>query len=97
MPLQVRSVGHLLARERSRQGPVALVGLHKAALALAGSLLLAVTAGALLFSVWFGLFGYRERFSAPCTSESLGVEVAGAAILAGAALLLGRRRGASSP
>ena len=74
---------------------VALLGFRKAAFALAGSLLLASTAGALLFSVWFGLFGYRERFSAPYTSESLGVELAGAAVLAGAALLLRRHRGRS--
>ena len=96
---KVRTIGALFIAQGAAGNSiaVALLGFRKAALALAGSLLLASTAGALLFSVWFGLFGYRERFSAPYTSESLGVEVAGAAVLAGAALLLGRCRGRSSP
>jgi membrane associated rhomboid family serine protease len=69
----------------------ATVVFRKALLAVAGALLLAFTAGALLFSVWFGLFGYHERLSAPYTGQSLGVEAAGALALAGAATLLAVR------
>jgi hypothetical protein len=92
---KVRTIGALFIAQGTAGNLVAvvLVGWRKAALALAGSLLLALTAGALLFSVWFGLFGYHERFSAPYTSESLGIEVAGTAVLAGAARLLRRCRG----
>ena len=75
----------------------ALVVFRKAVFALAAAALLALTAGALLFSVWFGLFGYHERMSAPYTSESLGVEVAGAVVLAGAAALLAGQRTARAP
>jgi hypothetical protein len=74
-----------------------LVVFRKAVFALAASALLALTAGALLFSVWFGLFGYHERMSAPYTSESLGVEVAGAVVLAGATALLAGQRTARAP
>lgn len=55
--------------------------------ALAGAVLLASTAGGLVFSVEWGLFGFRDSFGAPFAAESLGVEVAGAATLAIAALL----------
>ena len=61
---------------------------RRAVLALGGAMLLTLTAGALLFSVLFGLFGYHERMSAPYTTESLGIEVAGALVLAAAAALL---------
>lgn len=73
-----------------------LVVSRKAVFALAAAALLALTACALLFSVWFGLFGYHERMSAPYTSESLGVEVAGVVVLAGAAALLAGHRTAQA-
>lgn len=96
---KVRTIGPLFIAQGAAGNAVAvgLVAFRKAVLALVGALLLAFTAGALLFSVWFGLFGYRERLSAPYTAESLGIEFAGAIVLVGAAWLLGRHRGHSSP
>jgi hypothetical protein len=48
--------------------------------------LLAATVGALLLSVWVGLFGYRERFAAPYVGMSLAVEISGVVILGLAAV-----------
>lgn len=55
--------------------------------ALSAAIFLASTAGGLVFSVEWGLFGFRDSFGAPFAAESLAVEAAGAATLAMAALL----------
>ena len=49
------------------------------------------SAGGLIISVNFGLFGWQESMSAPYAGLALGVEFAAAAVLIPAALLLSRR------
>jgi hypothetical protein len=60
---------------------VAIVAFRHPVLELIGALLLAATAGALLLSVWNGLFGYKERLGAPYVGMSLAVEISGAVVL----------------
>jgi hypothetical protein len=50
--------------------------------AAAGALFLASTAAGLVWSVEWGLFGFKDSFGAPFASESLGVEAAGVVVLA---------------
>ncbi len=70
-----------------------LVLLRRLALLVAGAVTLVATAAGLLLSVYFGLFGYTESLAVPYAKSSLVVEFAGgAALLAGAAILLVARR-----
>lgn len=55
--------------------------------ALAGGALLAMTVAGLVWSVEWGLFGFRDSLSAPFAVESLAVESAGVAVLAAACVL----------
>lgn len=57
-------------------------------LIVAGAILMLATAGGLLVSVNFGLFGFTESLAVPYAGLSLVVEFAGAAVLAVAAVLL---------
>lgn len=69
--------------------------------ALAGSVFLTSTIGGLVWSVEWGLFGFRDSYHAPFATQSLGIEAAGAATLAFACLLrhhvVRRRRPAAPP
>jgi hypothetical protein len=60
--------------------------------AAAGALLLASTAMGLVWSVEWGLFGFRDSYRAPFATESLGVESAGVVVLVIACVLARRRR-----
>lgn len=72
---------------------VALAVLRKAGLMLAGAVFLVATAGGLLLSHWFGLFGYRENLAVPYAGMSLVIEPGGAVVLLAAlSLTIGRRR-----
>ncbi|HEX5266581.1 MAG TPA: hypothetical protein VFW24_07395 [Acidimicrobiales bacterium] len=72
---------------------VALIGLRRVALMLAGAALLVATAFGLLLSSWVALFGYQESLSAPYAGLSLVIEFGGAAVLlAGAGLTLAGSR-----
>jgi hypothetical protein len=55
---------------------------------LAGAGFLAATIGGFLLSLWVGLFGFRDTFAAPLATASLVVEIAGAAVLVVAAVLV---------
>ena len=59
----------------------ALVLWRRPVVAGAGAVVLAATAGALLVSVWTGLFGYHERMRAPYVGMSLVVESLGTGVL----------------
>jgi hypothetical protein len=71
---------------------IAIVAFRTPALALVGAFLLAATAGALLLSVWVGLFDYRERLAAPYVGMSLAVEIPGTVILVVAAAIIHQSR-----
>jgi hypothetical protein len=60
--------------------------------AAAGALFLASTIGGLVWSVELSLFGFRDSFSAPFATESLGVESAGIVVLALASAVSWRSR-----
>jgi hypothetical protein len=69
---------------------------HRWFVAAAGALFLLATAGGLLYSVWFGLFGFSDSLGAPYAGMSLVLEFAGAVVLTAAAValaLLDRRAG----
>jgi hypothetical protein len=55
--------------------------------ALAGAVFLISTIGGLAISVWFGLFGFKDNFSAPLGTLSLTVEALGTVVLFAAATL----------
>jgi len=61
---------------------------HRWFVAGAGALFLLATAGGLVYSVEFGLFGFTDSFSAPYAGMSLVLEVAGAVVLAAATAAL---------
>lgn len=66
---------------------VALAVFRRLALMAAGAVTLAGTAAGLLLSAYVGLFGYTESLAVPYAAQSLYVEFAGAAALAGAGAL----------
>jgi hypothetical protein len=81
---------------------LAVVVFRRVLLLTAGAVTLAATAAGLLVSAHHGLFGYRESLAVPYADLSLDVEVAGAAVLAVAALVTvaawsGRWRPAARP
>lgn len=66
---------------------VAVISVRNLAAAVAGAAFLASSIGGLAVAVWFGLFGYHERMSAPYAGLALGIEIAGfLALLAGASM-----------
>ncbi|HEX2073333.1 MAG TPA: hypothetical protein VHF92_06075 [Geodermatophilus sp.] len=67
-----------------------------AVVAALGALLQAGTLGALLLSVWVGLFGFVESTRATLFWPSVWVEVVGAGVLAALALLRVRTRASAS-
>ena len=67
---------------------VAVAAWHRWFVAAAGALFLLSTAGGLLYSTWFGLFGFKEDLAAPYAGMSLAIELLGAALLGAAALVL---------
>jgi hypothetical protein len=61
--------------------------------AAAAALFMASTACGLIWSVEWGLFGFRDSFNSPFATESLGIEAAGAGVLlVGCALVVRRHR-----
>ena len=70
---------------------IGTVALRKLLLVLAELGYALSSAGGLIISVNFGLFGWQESMSAPYAGLALGVEFAAAAVLIPAALLLARR------
>ena len=74
---------------------VALLGLRRVVLMVAGAALLVATAFGLLLSSWVALFGYQESLTMPYAGMSLVIEFGGAAVLLAAAALVltGRRAG----
>jgi len=60
---------------------LALAVLRRAGLMALCALFMVSTAGGLLFSHWFGLFGYKENLAVPYAGMSLVLEFGGAAIL----------------
>jgi len=71
---------------------IATVLLRKLSLLLAEVGYAFSSAGGLIISVNFGLFGWQESMSAPYAGLALGVELAAGALLLPAALLLTRHR-----
>jgi hypothetical protein len=65
---------------------------HRWFVAATGALFLLATAGGLLASAWFGIFGFSEDLAAPYAGMTLVIEFAGAAVLAGAAIAMAPRR-----
>ena len=74
---------------------LALLGLRRVVLMVAGAALLVATAFGLLLSSWVALFGYQESLAVPYAGMSLVIEFGGAAVLLAAAALVltGRRAG----
>lgn len=71
----------------------AVIATRHLALSAAGAAFMAASIGGLAVSVWFGLFGYHERMSAPYAGLALGVELAGlVALLTGVATEAVRQR-----
>lgn len=64
---------------------------HRWYVAAAGALFLVGTAGGLVVSARWGLFGFKDSFSAPYAGMVLSLEVAGAVVLAALAGFLIRR------
>ena len=60
---------------------VTLAIFRRAGLMALGALFMVSTAGGLLLSHWFGLFGYKENLAVPYAGMSLVLEFGGAAIL----------------
>jgi hypothetical protein len=62
---------------------------RKLALVAASAILAVSSIGGLLISIWWGLFGWQESFTAPYVSVALWVEGAAAVLLGAASVLLG--------
>jgi hypothetical protein len=62
---------------------------RKLALVAASAVLAVSSIGGLLISIWWGLFGWQESFSAPYVGVALWVEGAAAVLLGAASVLLG--------
>ena len=60
---------------------LAVIALRNVLVGLAGCAYTAASIGGLALSVWFGLFGWHERMSAPYAGVALGVEIAGLVVL----------------
>ena len=71
---------------------LALVAFRRVFLLAAGALLMAGTGLGLLLSATVGLFGYQESLAITDAQTSLMVEFTGAAVLAGAAVVLAAAR-----
>ena len=71
---------------------LALILFRRVIVMVVGGVLMVSTAGGLLASHFFGLFGYRENLAVPYAGMSLVLELTGAAILLGDALLCRRWR-----
>jgi hypothetical protein len=65
-----------------------VVAFRRLVVLAAGSATLLATAVGLLWTVYYGLFNYKESLAAPYTTLSLYVEFVGAGVLAVAALIL---------
>jgi len=62
---------------------------RKLVLVAAAAILAVSSIGALLISIWWGLFGWQESFTAPYVGVALWVEGAAAVLLGAATVLLG--------
>lgn len=71
---------------------LAMVAFRRVFLLAAGAVMMAGTGVGLLLSVYVGLFGYQESLSITDAQTSLMVEFIGAALLAGAAVVLAAAR-----
>jgi len=85
----IPTIGWLFLMQAVGGFAVALVVLVSRRLlpALAGVAMLASTIGGLVWSVEWGLFGFKDSFEAPFVGESLTVEAAGIAVLCAASVL----------
>lgn len=85
----IPTIGWLFLMQAVGGFAVALVVLVSRRLlpALAGIAMLASTVGGLVWSVEWGLFGFKDSFGAPFVGESLTVEAAGIAVLCAASVL----------
>jgi hypothetical protein len=68
---------------------VATAIFRKLALVAASAFFAVSSIGGLLISIWWGLFGWQESFTAPYVGVALWVEGAAAVLLGAAAVLLG--------
>ncbi|HXW79466.1 MAG TPA: hypothetical protein VEJ84_08200, partial [Acidimicrobiales bacterium] len=68
---------------------VATAIFRKLALVAASTILAISSIGGLLISIWWGLFGWQESFTAPYVGVALWVESAAAVLLGAASVLLG--------